>query len=291
MRDCSKPHIAPTLTDVLRELPELNEPYVVPAEKRRELHEQGHTLLRGVLSPEEVSAWAPVIREVGLGITPENRRSHDQDELLAKAFLQLQNLWVADERVRRFSLAARFGQIAADLLGVDAVRMYHDQAIFKEPGGAPTPFHQDQYYFPLDGDEIITMWLPLVPVTAAMGSLVYGSGTHRLGHLGEFEASAESERVFRALIEDKGIPLETHGALDAGDATFHTAWTLHGAPENTTDAMREVMTIIWFADGLRGIEPQHEWHEKDYAKWLPGLRPGEVAATELNPVVWRRGVA
>ena len=269
-------------------LPDLSAPYTVPEASRREIREKGHTMLCGVLSPAEIDAWAPVVREVGLGITPENRRDDTQDELLAKAFLQLQNLWRADERMARFCLAARFGQIAADLLGVDAVRMYHDQAIFKEPGGGPTPFHQDQYYFPLDGDEIITMWMPLTPVTADMGSLVYGTGTHRLGHLGEFEASEESERIFRQLIADKGIPLETHGVMAAGDATFHTAWTLHGAPENTTGTMREVMTIIWFADGLRGIEPQHEWHRKDYDKWLPGLQPGEVAATELNPVVWRR---
>jgi ectoine hydroxylase-related dioxygenase (phytanoyl-CoA dioxygenase family) len=273
---------------VLGQLPDLTEPYEVPQARIQELRQKGHTVLRGVLSPDEVAAWAPVIREVGLGLDPVNRTSHDQDALLADAFLQLQNLWCADERTRRFSLAARFGQIAADLLGVDAVRMYHDQAIFKEPGGGPTPFHQDQYYFPLDGDEIITMWLPLTDVTPEMGSLMYGTGTHRLGHLGEFEASEESERVFRKLIADKGIPLETHGAMAAGDATFHTAWTLHGAPENTTANMREVMTIIWFADGLRGIEPQHEWHQKDYDKWMPDVKPGEPAAGRLNPLVWRR---
>ena len=273
---------------MLRPPPELSSPYEVTDERRQELRDKGHTLLRGVLSAEEVDAWAPVIREVARGITPENRRSAHQDAMLAKAFLQLQNLWRADQRMRAFSLATRFGQVAADLLGVDAVRMYHDQAIFKEPGGAPTPFHQDQYYFPLDGDEIITMWMPLVPVTAEMGSLVYGTGTHRLGHLGEFEASEESERVFRQVMADKGIELETHGAMEPGDATFHTAWTLHGAPENTTDAMREVMTIIWFADGLRGIEPQHEWHEKDYAKWMPDVKPGTPAAGKFNPLVWRR---
>lgn len=270
------------------ELPALKSTYEVPADKIAELRDQGHTMLRAVATPDEVAAWGPVIKEVGLGISTEDRPLAERDDTLGKAFLQLQNLWCADERVRGFSLAPRFGQIAADLLGVDAVRMYHDQAIFKEPGGGPTPFHQDQYYFPLDGDDIITMWMPLVPVTPEMGSLIYGTGTHRLGHLGEFEASEESDRTFRRLIADKGIPLDTYGAMAAGDATFHTAWTLHGTAENTTDVMREVMTVIFYADGLRGIEPQHDWHHTDYSRWLPGVEPGELAASDLNPVIWRR---
>ena len=278
---------------MLADLPDLTDPREVPDERREELLTKGHTLIRGVLSPDEIKAWAPVIREVGLGLTPENRRSDDQDELLADAFLQLQNLWRADERMRRFSLAARFGQIAADLLGVDAVRMYHDQAIFKEPGGGPTPFHQDQYYFPLDGDEIITMWMPLVPVTARRwAASSTATARHLLGHLGEFEASAESERAFRELIERQGHaarnlrrrwPRATRRSTRRGRCTAH--------PKTPRPRCAKSMTIIWFADGLRGIEPQHEWHHKDYEKWMPGLRPGELAAGRTQPVVWRRTAA
>jgi hypothetical protein len=273
---------------VPRELPDLSEPYEVPAENRREYQEKGHTLLRQVAAPDEIAEWGPYIRQVALDQSAEDRPLEERDTLLRRAFLQIQNLWWADEGMRRFSLAKRFGQIAADLLGVDAVRMYHDQAIFKEPGGALTPWHQDQYYFPLDGDEVITMWMPLTPVTPEMGSLVYASGSHKLGYLGEFEASEESEAVFRKMIADSEMVLESPGEMAAGDATFHTSWTLHGAPHNPTDNMRAAMTVIWFADGLRGIEPEHEWHSKDYEKWMPDVKPGELAAGRLNPLVWSR---
>jgi hypothetical protein len=52
--------------------------------------------------------------------------------------------------------------------------------------------------------------------------------------------------------------------------------------------MRQVMTIIYFADGTRVIEPQNEKHSGDLAKWLPGCKPGDMAASPLNPVVWHR---
>ena len=60
--------------------------------------------------------------------------------------------------------APRFAEVAARLLGVEGVRLYHDQGLFKEPGGGPTPWHQDGYYWPLDTERTITLWMPLVDV-------------------------------------------------------------------------------------------------------------------------------
>ena len=36
------------------------------------------------------------------------------------------------------------------LLQTPGVRMYHDQALYKEAGGGYTPWHVDQFYWPLD---------------------------------------------------------------------------------------------------------------------------------------------
>ncbi len=57
-------------------------------------------------------------------------------------------------RLRRFSLAKRFGQIAADLLGVDGcTHVPRPIAVQRGRRRGLRPFHQDQYYFPLDGEE------------------------------------------------------------------------------------------------------------------------------------------
>ena len=151
-------------------LPDLTAGYAVPVELVTEFQRQGHILLRGVASQEEVAAYRSVIlaarERFGAERTPlENRDTY------GKAFLKGMNLWPKDEGVRRFVLAPRFGGIAAELLGVAGVRIYHDQALLKEPGGGITPWHQDQHYWPLDTDNTITMWMPLVDIDVDMGML------------------------------------------------------------------------------------------------------------------------
>ena len=79
--------------------------------------------------------------------------------------------------------ARRFAATAAELLGVEGVRLYHDQALIKEAHGGATPWHQDQFYWPLPAGQTVTMWMPLVDVPDVVGSMTFGSGTHALGSL------------------------------------------------------------------------------------------------------------
>lgn len=62
---------------------------------------------------------------------------------------------------------------------------------------------------------------------------------------------------------------------------------MHKALPNDSATAREVMTIIWFEDGLRVLEPTNPAQQSDLGTWLPGLTPGDVAATSLNPAVPR----
>ncbi|MGA2486877.1 MAG: hypothetical protein ABSF49_12935 [Roseiarcus sp.] len=48
------------------------------------------------------------------------------------------------------------------------------------------------------------------------------------------------------------------------------------------------MTIIWFADRARITEPDNFNRRRDLARWMPGLEPGDLAASELNPLVYQR---
>src|SRR5437868_5567156 len=145
-------------------LPELVSEYALSVEQITSFRERGHILLRGVASRAEVAAYRPPIKRAVERFNTETR-ALDERDTYGKAFLQIVNLWERDEEVKRFTLARRFAKIAADLMGVNGVRLYHDQALFKEPGGGPTPWHQDHYYWPLDTDHMITMWMPLVPVS------------------------------------------------------------------------------------------------------------------------------
>lgn len=59
----------------------------------------------------------------------------DERDTYGKAFLQIFNLWTEDELVKEFIFSKRMAKIASDLLQTSGVRMYHDQALFKEGGG------------------------------------------------------------------------------------------------------------------------------------------------------------
>ena len=268
-------------------LPELTSNYPLKREEVSRFQNDGHVLLRGVATKEEIMAYRHSILDArdkyGAEGTPLEQR-----DTYGKAFLKGMNLWPKDEGVKRFVLARRLAKIAADLLGVDGVRVYHDQALLKEAGGGLTPWHQDQHYWPLATDNTVTMWMPLVDVMPEMGAMHFASGSHRNGYLGDLPISDESEAKFEQFIQARGYTKVTGAAMAAGDATFHYGWTLHGAPGNSSHRTREVMTIIWFADGTRVGPLDNANRQRDRDRWLPGLKPGDLAASELNPLVFKR---
>jgi ectoine hydroxylase-related dioxygenase (phytanoyl-CoA dioxygenase family) len=245
----------------------------------------GHVCIRELASAAEVDAFAPSIERTALDLSREKRALEDRDTY-GQAFLQVPNLWLADPIVKRFVLAERFARVAAELLGVERIRLYHDQALFKEPQGGYTPWHQDQFYWPLDTQRTITLWMPLADISSEVGSMRFASGAHVRGHLGGHAIGDESHRVLAELIQADGLDVVDHGAMTAGDATFHHGWTLHSAPPNPSGLLRSVMTIIYFEDGAKLTPLDHPNLRLDRALWLPGCEPGDAAATPFNPVLW-----
>ena len=276
------------MTNALTDLPTLDTLRALSKSEVESFRLNGHILLQSVCSQSEIEAYRPVINKA----TDSEQFTRDLPPIelrdtYGKAFLQIMNLWEHDETVRKFVLAKRFGKIAADLLGVKAVRLYHDQALYKEPYGGHTPWHQDQYYWPLDtvGVQTVTMWMPLVDVSIDMGALTFASGSQREGLLGQIKISDESEATFEDYVKSREFPI-SQAPMNAGDATFHAGWTLHCAPGNSSNKMREVMTLIFFADGIKISQPDNPNRADDLERWLPGMKPGETAASRLNPVVY-----
>lgn len=266
------------------QLPSLNNTISLTSSQKESFQKNGHTLVQDILSADEVAAYREVINEAAYKYNTEKRKLEDRDTY-GKAFLQIMNLWVVDENVKKFTLAKRFAKIAADLLGVRNVRLYHDQALYKEPGGGFTPWHQDQYYWPLSTNNTITMWMPLINITEDMGMLTFASGSHKDGSVKNIAISDESEAALNAHIHKQGYEISRPKTMKAGDATWHYGWTLHAAPGNNSGTTREVITIIYFADGATVIKPINEHQEADRNRWLGSLQPGKPAASELNPLM------
>jgi len=254
----------------------------LPEENMLEFRAKGHTLIQNILSKKEAGVYRPVIANAVERYNTEKRKLEERDTY-GKAFLQIMNLWQVDAGVKRFVFAKRLAKIAADLMGVENVRLYHDQALFKEAGGGPTPWHQDQYYWPIDTNNTVTMWMPLVDIDVDMGMLTFASNSSVGGAVFSHEISDESESAFDGYVKAEGFPISRAQTMKAGDATWHRGFTIHNAPGNNSGKMREVMTVIYIADGARITPYKNEWQQKDHLKWLMGKPIGGLIDSELNP--------
>jgi ectoine hydroxylase-related dioxygenase (phytanoyl-CoA dioxygenase family) len=251
---------------------------------------EGYLVLRRLLPPELVDACLrPAVRRAMelAGPTALERREQDRGterSAAARAFTQRVNLWRLDTAVHDLVLSRRLGSVAAQLLAVSRVRLYHDQALVKEPGGGPTPWHQDQVYWPLDGAGALTIWIALVPVSSEMGPLRFARGSHLLGDRGGGRISEESEQRIGRLVEESALSIGGPRVLAPGDATVHASWTLHRAEANHRNEPREAFTVIYFADGARVTAPTPA-QRADLEAFLLGLEPGDTANGELTPLV------
>lgn len=96
----------------------------------------------------------------------------------SQIFTQVTNLWQIDPNSRTFVLNKRFAQIAKQLLGVEHVSLYHDQALVKNSKAGKTPWHQDYFYWPIDSTNTVTMWMPMHDCPKQMGTMKFVAGSH-----------------------------------------------------------------------------------------------------------------
>ena len=202
-----------------------------------------------------------------------------------KAFLQLMNLWVDNEVIRTLIFSKRIAQIASELMQVEGVRLYHDQALFKEAGGGITPWHADQYYWPLMTDKTITAWIPLQATPLEMGPLEFSAGSHIVTEGRDMSIGDKSEQFLSKKLRVTDFPMLIE-PFDIGEISFHSGWIFHRAGANTTQKTRKVMTIIYMDQAMQLKAPENENQLNDWHTWCPGARIGEEIDSPLNPVLY-----
>jgi ectoine hydroxylase-related dioxygenase (phytanoyl-CoA dioxygenase family) len=266
---------------------DLDSRYPLKADAVRRFDEDGFVRLRGVLDAATVRHFEPEITakviELNTLHLPMEERSTYQ-----KAFLQVTNLWQQSDIVRQLVQSPRLARIAAELLGVRRVRLYHDQALYKETGGGITPWHADQYYWPFSTDRCCTIWIPLQATPVEMGPLGFAVGSHRFEFGRDLPISDESEARMQEAIEARGFEVSI-APYDLGDASFHLGWTFHRANPNRTGVPRRAMTVIYLDADMTLAEPTNRNQAGDLKSWMPGARPGDLPDTPMNPVLFDSG--
>lgn len=242
--------------------------------------------IKQVLPAGAVHHFNRIISEKVKELNEQNDPLEKRDTY-GKAFLQLFNLWRTNEEIKKLIFSKRIAGIASRLMKVDGVRLYHDQALFKEPGGGITPWHADQYYWPLTSDKTITAWIPLQQTTREMGPLEFSAASHVLTKGRDLSISDESEKEIQKTLRVTDFE-HVIEPFDVGEISFHSGWIFHRAGANTTNEMRKVMTIIYMDKDMKLKTPENDGQMNDWKTWCPGVRIGEIINSPINPILYEQ---
>ena len=234
---------------------------------------------------------ASVIDYMNIVISKEVDRLNNQQipleerDTYGKAFLQIMNLWTHTEVVKDIVFSKKIAQIATGLMQTTGVRLYHDQALFKEPKGGHTPWHADQYYWPLDTENTVTAWIPLQATPLNYGPLEFSAGSNKLTAGRDKQISDESQAFLEAELKRHAFNHVVE-PFDVGEISFHRGWLYHRAGPNVSGNMRKVMTMIYMDIDTVLKTPENHNQQADWDTWCPGATVGEIVNTPLNPVLY-----
>ena len=263
----------------------LNENYSLTREQIGIYQKHNYIKLKQVLNEEILSFFNGVITDVVNQINEVETPISERDTY-GKAFLQLMNLWRQDEKVKSLVFSKRIARIASELMQVEGVRLYHDQALFKEAGGGITPWHADQHYWPLASNRTVTVWIPLQETRLEMGPLEFSAGSQVIKEGRELEIGDKSEHQLGNRLRLTDLP-HIQEPFDVGEVSFHSGWIFHRAGANRSEEIRKVMTIIYMDKEMRLKEPENDGQKNDWKTWCPEAKIGEIIDTPLNPILFQ----
>ncbi len=242
----------------------------------------GFVVIAGLLDQDELDRYGAAVTDGVRARTADDGRPLAERSRYQQSFLQCMNLWEDCPDVRPLTFHPRLGQAAAELLGVDAIRLWHDQALYKEPGGRGTDAHQDHPYWPIKETASVTAWIPFDGSRRGAGAMAYLPGSHLIGlrkFVNIFEGDPEDILADPQVSAIEPVLVE----VPKGSAAFHHGLTVHLAEANSLDRPRAVHTIIYFPDGsTRGYPNVH------FAVDRGNIQVGQRIDSDTTPIVWPR---
>ena len=243
----------------------------------------GFVVVPNLLGEDELEKFGAAVDRAVRNRGRNDHRKLEEKSPYEQSFTQCINLWEDHPDVLPLTFHPKISQTAAMLIGVPALRLWHDQALYKDSGGRYTEPHQDQPYWPMDETRTLTAWVPFDGSTHETGCMGYVPGSHRAG-LRKFV------NIFTA---DEKVKILEHPAISAvppvyvevprGSVAFHHGLTVHLARPNRSDRTRRVHTMIYFRDGATRTKPYlHPSVDR------PGIKVGEAITSDLTPIVWPR---
>ena len=152
-----------------------------PRADRARTARDGFVVVADLLTAAELDHFEPLVTAAVADRVGADERPLEERSPYEQSFQQCINLWEDYARRSPAHVHQRIGQAAGELLGVDALRLWHDQALYKRAHGRATDAHQDQPYWPIAETDTITAWIPFNGSTLASGAMGYLRGSHLVG--------------------------------------------------------------------------------------------------------------
>jgi ectoine hydroxylase-related dioxygenase (phytanoyl-CoA dioxygenase family) len=224
-------------------------PHVLNTQVVEVFQRNGFVVTKDVFRPKTLDGYARAVdAEVALR-TSHDSRGVNEKSTYEQSFVQCMRLWETNALVRDLSCNAILAGIAAQLLEVDSLLLWQDQALYKEAGGRETDPHQDQTFWPIGDSKLISAWIPFDKVTHENGAMAYVPGSHRAGGLKAVDITHSTQPY--DILSDSAL----RGAspewvsIDPGSIVWHHGFTVHQAAANKSASTRRVFTVVFIAAG------------------------------------------
>jgi phytanoyl-CoA hydroxylase len=265
----------------------------VSSQQVEQYRKQGFLVIDDFLSLAELGHWREVTVDAvsqrlasnsvenNMGILNNQR---DPDTFYAMVFTQALRLADIHPGMAELIFDERLGRLAGTLAGVDGIRIWHDQALFKPPYGNITAFHLDNPFWSFYHRDAISIWVALDDATLVNGCLWYFPGTHKEATFESIGIAESLGGIFKTYPQWKKVEA-VPATCKAGSAVFHNGLIAHGAGANMTAHSRRAMTCAYMPDGST-FNGQKNVLPDDY---FATLKVGDVLNNnQVNRLIWHR---
>ena len=248
-------------------------------EQHQTFEQRGFVVIDDMLSADELDRYGVAVDAAVAKRSRWDKRPLKERSRYEQSFRQCINLWEDAPDVRPFTFHPRIGEVAAALLHADAVRIWHDQALYKESQGRETDPHLDHDYWAIEEPRTVTAWIPFDGSSENEGSMGYVPGSHK------FDITAVAD-IFTGRGFDLDHGDEARGIapeyinVPRGSVAFHHGRTIHLANPNRSDRTRRVYTVIFFADGCTRRNTRHPSVDR------MALPVGAPIRGPVTPIAW-----
>ena len=255
----------------------------------------GAVVLRGLLDMHEVDLLRQGIEANLAAPSPRALVASRPDD--PGFFIEDFCCWQDNPHYRRLIFGSPLAAVAARLMHSRTARLYHDHMLTKEPGTRqPTPWHQDQPYYNVDGTQNVSFWIPADPVSRA-ATLEFAAGTHRGPWLMPRTFMTNEARWFpEGTLADlpdieagRRARPPTHRvlgwALEPGDAVAFHMLTLHASGGVEPGRRRRVFSVRFLGDDMRHA-PRPWKTSPEFPGLADELPAGAAMDHPLFPLLW-----